>query len=441
MGFAGSAPDHRTDGAREGAQVQVLYQRCAGIDVHKDQVTVALRLPGPGPGRRETRVRKFAAFYGVLREMTRWLASQGVTHVAMEATGVYTMPVYHALLEPGVFEQVLVCNAAHVKNVPGRKTDAVDASWLAELLECGLLAGSFIPPAQIKAVRDVVRYRRKIVQQRVSETQRLGGVLQDAGIKLDSVASSIDTVSGMAMIRGLIDGERRGQVLADLARGVMRAKIADLSQALEGRFDDHHALMCQLHLDHIALLNEMIARLDAQVEAMMAPFARQRDLLATIPGVGPAAAAAIISEIGTNPGEFFTSAAHLASWAGLCPGNHESAGKRKHGKPRKGSQHLQPLLVECAWAAVRADGRLKARYHRLVRRFGGYRNPAAKKRAVVAIAHTLAVVIWHMLATGKPYTDLGPDFYTTRTDPAKETQKLIAKLEALGHKVTLAPAA
>ena len=441
MGFAGSAPDHRTDGAREGAQVQVLYQRCAGIDVHKDQVTVALRLPGPGPGRRETRVRKFAAFYGVLREMTRWLASQGVTHVAMEATGVYTMPVYHALLEPGVFEQVLVCNAAHVKNVPGRKTDAVDASWLAELLECGLLAGSFIPPAQIKAVRDVVRYRRKIVQQRVSETQRLGGVLQDAGIKLDSVASSIDTVSGMAMIRGLIDGERRGQVLADLARGVMRAKIADLSQALEGRFDDHHALMCQLHLDHIALLNEMIARLDAQVEAMMAPFARQRDLLATIPGVGPAAAAAIISEIGTNPGEFFTSAAHLASWAGLCPGNHESAGKRKHGKPRKGSQHLQPLLVECAWSAVRTNGRLKARYNRLVRRFGGYRNPAAKKRAVVAIAHTLAVVIWHILATGKPYTDLGPDFYTTRTDPAKETQKLIAKLEALGHKVTLAPAA
>jgi transposase len=377
----------------------------------------------------------------VLREMARWLASQGVTHVAMEATGVYTMPVYHALLEPGVFERVLVCNAAHVKNVPGRKTDAVDASWLAELLECGLLAGSFIPAAQIKAVRDVVRYRRKIVQERTAETQRLGGVLQDAGIKLDSVASSIDTVSGMAMIRALIDGERRGQVLAELARGVMRAKIADLSYALEGRFDDHHALMCQLHLDHIAHLTEMIAKLDAQVESMMVPFARQRDLLATIPGIGPTAAAAIISEIGPSPGEFFTTGAHLASWAGLCPGNHESAGKRKHGKPRKGSQHLQPLLVECAWSAVRTSGRLKARYHRLVRRFGGYRNPTAKKRAIVAIAHTLAVVIWHMLATGKPYTDLGPDFYATRSDPAKEAHRLIAKLEALGHKVTLAPAA
>ena len=421
--------------------MQVLYQRCAGIDVHKDQVTVAVRLPGPGPGRRETQVRKFAAFYGVLREMTRWLVSQGVTHVAMEATGVYTMPVYHALLEPGAFERVLVCNAAHVKNVPGRKTDAVDASWLAELLECGLLAGSFIPPAQIKAVRDVVRYRRKIVQERAAETQRLGGVLQDAGIKLDSVASSIDTVSGMAMIRALIDGERRGQVLAELARGVMRAKIGDLSEALEGRFDDHHALMCQLHLDHIAHLNEMIAALDTQIEAMMIPFQAQRDLLATIPGIGPKAAAAIISEIGTSPGEFFATGAHLASWAGLCPGNHESAGKRKHGKPRKGSQHLQPLLVECAWSAVRTSGRLNARYHRLVRRFGGYRNPAAKKRAIVAIAHTLAIVIWHMLATGTPYTDLGPDFYTTRSDPAKEAQRLIAKLEALGHKVTLAPAA
>ena len=185
-----------------------------------------------------------------------------------------------------------------------------------------------------------------MVQERSSETQRLGGVLQDAGIKLDSVASSIDTVSGLAMIRALIDGERRGDVLAELARGRMRSKIGDLSHALEGRFDDHHA--------HIAHLNEMIAKLDAQVEAMMVPFARQRDLLTTIPGIGQVAAAAIISEIGTTPEEFFATAAHLASWAGLCPGNHESAGKRKHGKPRKGSQHLQPLLVECAWSTVRA---------------------------------------------------------------------------------------
>jgi transposase len=233
--------------------------------------------------------------------MARWLASLQVTQVAMEATGIYTMPVYHVLIEHGQFEQVLVCNAAHVKNVPGRKTDAVDAAWLAELLECGLLRGSFIPEPKIKAVRDVIRYRKKLVGARTSEFQRLGGVLQDAGIKLDSVASSIATMSGRAMIEALIDGERRGAILAELARGRMRAKISDLTLALQGRFDDHHALMCQLHLEHIDHLEDMIARLDAQVEHMMIPFARHRDLLVTIPGIGPVAAAAILSEIGTSP--------------------------------------------------------------------------------------------------------------------------------------------
>lgn len=421
--------------------MQVLYERCAGIDVHKDQVTVAVRAPGQGPGGRGTTVRKFPAFYGVLRQMAGWLGSLGVTHVAMEATGVYTMPVYHALLEPGVFEQVLVCNAAHVKNVPGRKTDAVDAAWLAELLECGLLKGSFIPEEKIKAVRDVTRYRKKLVQQRTAELQRLGGVLQDAGIKLDSVASSIATMSGRAMIEALISGERRGPVLADLARGRMRAKIPDLAQALEGRFGEHHALMCKLHLEHADHLDEMIARLDAQVEAMMVPFTRHRDLLVSIPGLAAVNAAAVIAEIGVTVSEFFTTSAHLASWAGLCPGNHESAGKRKHGRPRKGSQHLKPLLIEAAWSAVQSDTRLKARYHRLVRRFGGWRSPAAKKKAIVAIAHTLIVVIWHVLATGKPYTDLGPDFYTRRLDPGHETRRLITRLEALGHKVTIEPAA
>jgi transposase len=421
--------------------VQIVYQRCAAIDVHKDQVTVAVRLPGAGPGGRDTQVRKFPAFYGVLREMARWLASLGVTHVAMQATGIYTMPVYHALLEPGVFEQVLVCNAAHVKNVPGRKTDAVDAAWLAELLECGLLRGSFIPDEKIKAVRDITRYRKKLVQQRTAEFQRLGGVLQDAGIKIDSVASSIGTMSGRAMIEGLIAGERDPRVLAESAQGVMRKKIPDLSMALEGRFGSHHALMCKLHLEHIDHLDDMIARLDAQVEQMMVPFTDRRDLLVTIPGIGLVAAAAIISEIGVNIGEYFTTGAHLASWAGLCPGNHESAGKRKHGKPRKGSQHLNPLLVEAAWAAVRTDTRLAARYRRLVLRFGGYRSPAAKKKAIIAVAHTLLVIVWHVLTTGNTYTDLGPDYYTHRLDPEKETQRLIAKLQALGHTVTLQPAA
>ncbi len=421
--------------------MRVLYERCAALDVHKDQVTAAVRSPGQGPGGRATEVRKFRAFYGVLVEMSRWLVSLGVTRVAMEATGMYSMPMYHALLEYGDFEQVLVCNAAHVKNVPGRKTDAVDAAWLAELLECGLVSGSFLPEPQVKAVRDVARYRKKLVGQRGSETQRLGGVLQDAGIKLDSVASSIATVSGRDMIEALIDGERRGPVLAELARGRMRAKIPDLAVALEGRFDEHHALMCRLHLEHVDHLDAMIARLDTQVQQMMVPFAPARDLLVTIPGIGPVAAAAILAEIGPEPAEFFASPAHLASWTGLCPGNHESAGKRKHGTPHKANQHVKPLLVEAAWSAVRTPGRLRARYDRLVRRFGGYRNPAAKKKAIMGVAHTLIVIIYQVLATHTPYADLGGDFYQRREDPAARTRRLVAKLEALGNTVTIEPTA
>jgi transposase len=421
--------------------MQVLYERCAAIDVGKDVIAVAVRLPGDGPDGRATVKRTFKTFYGVLAEAARWLTSLGVTHVAMEATGIYSMPVYHALIEHGSFEKVLVCNAGHVKNVPGRKTDLADAEWLAHLLECGLLAGSFIPPADIKAARDVIRYRTKIVQSRTSELQRLGGVLQDAGIKIDSVASSIATKSGRAMIEALIDGERRGQVLAELAKGKMRAKIPDLSMALEGRFGEHHALMCRLHLDHIDHLEAMTTALDAQIEAMMTPFRAARDLLTTVPGIGPLAAAAVISEIGADVRGFFPDAAHLASWAGLCPGNHESAGKRRSGKPRHGNQHLQPVLVECAWAAVRHEGYLKSLYHRHVMKWGGYRSQLAKKKAIIVVAHALLVIIWHVLATGKPYDELGADYFTRRQDPERETRRLIARLEALGHQVTLQPAA
>ena len=421
--------------------MRVLYERCAAVDVGKDVIAVAVRLPGDGPDGRATLKRTFKTFYGVLREAARWLDSLGVTHVAMEATGIYSMPVYHALVEHGNFEQVVVCNAGHVKNVPGRKTDFADAEWLVHLLECGLLRGSFIPPADIKAARDVLRYRTKVVQSRTSEVQRLGNVLQDAGIKIDSVASSIATKSGLAMIEALIDGERRGAVLADLALGRMRSKIGDLEMALEGRFGDHHALMCRLHLDHIGHLDAMIAKLDAQVEAMMAPFRAERDLLTTIPGIGPVTAAAVISEIGASVTGYFPDAAHLASWAGLCPGNHESAGKRRSGKPRHGNQHLQPVLVEAAWAAVRHEGYLKALYHRHVMKWGGYRSPTAKKKAIIVVAHALLIIIWHVLATGTPYDELGADYFTRRLDPDRETRRLIAKLEALGHTVSLQPAA
>ncbi len=417
--------------------MQVVYQRCAAVDVGKDVIAVAVRLPGDGPDGRATVKRMFKTFYGVLAEAARWLTGLGVTHVAMEATGIYSMPVYHALIEHGDFAKVLVCNAGHVKNVPGRKTDFSDAEWLAHLLECGLLAGSFIPPAEIKAARDVIRYRAKVARQRVSEIARLGGVLQDAGIKIDSVASSIAAKSGRSMIEALIDGERRGTVLAGLARGKMRAKIPDLSMALEGRFGDHHALMCRLHLDHIDHLEAMLARLDAQIEAMMAPFQCWRDLLITIPGIGPLSAAAVISEIGVTITEFFPDDARLASWTGLCPGNCESAGKRRSGRRRKGNEHLQSILVECAWAAVRHDGYLKSLYHRHVMKWGGYRSQTAKKKAIVVVAHAMIVIIWHILATEKPYHELGADYFTRRLDPSRETRRLIARLEALGHRVTL----
>ena len=285
------------------------------------------------------------------------------------------------------------------------------------------------------------RYRTKVVQSRTSEVQRLGNVLQDAGIKIDSVASSIVTKSGRAMIEALIDGERRPGVLASLAKGKMRAKIPDLALALEGRFGDHHALMCRLHLDHIDHLDAMITRLDAQIEAMMVPFRAARDLLTTAPGIGPLAAAGVISEIGADPAAFFTTAPQLASWTGLCPGNHESAGQRHHGRRRHGNQHLQSLLVECAWSAVRHDGYLKSLYHRHVMKWGGYRSPTAKKKAIIVVAHALIVITWHILATAKPYQELGADYFTTRLDPERETRRLIAKLEALGHQVTLQPAA
>jgi len=420
--------------------MQVIYERCAAVDVGKDEIAVAVRVPGGGRDGRRTEKRKYRAFYGVLREMARWLESLGVTHVAMEATGTYSQPVYYALMESG-FDEVIVCNAGHVKNVPGRKTDLSDAEWLAQLLECGLVKGSFIPPAEVKAVRDLVRYRAKIAQQRVSEIARLGGTLQDAGIKIDSVASSVATKSGTEMIEALIDGERRGAVLADLAKGRMRSKIPDLSMALEGRFGDHHALMCRLHLDHIAYLEKTIAELEGMIEAKMQPFLAARDLLMTIPGIARLSAAAVICEIGPDPRQYFPSAGHLASWAGLCPGNHESAGKRYSGRRRHGNVHLQSVVIEIAWAAVRHDGYLKSLYHRHVVRNGGYRSKAAKNKAIFTVAHAIIVIIWNMLSAGAPYEDLGAGYYDRPADPEREARRLIARLEALGKHVTLGDAA
>jgi len=333
--------------------LEIVYPRVAGIDVGKKIVAVAVRTPGDRPGQRHQQLRKFKTFYPVLREMVGWLVAQGVTQVAMEATGVYWKPVFHALCEAEQLE-VLLVNARHVKNVPGRKTDAKDAEWLAELCEVGLLRGSFIPPAEIAAVRELTRYRKKLTQARTSELQRLCKVLEDGGVKLDSVASSITTVSARAMVEALIAGERDARVLADLARGVMRKKIPDLAMALQGRFGAHHALLARMHLEHVDQLSGMIQRLDGEIDQVVAPFAEQVGLLRTIPGIGERTAQVLIGEIGVDMSRFPT-ADHLASWAGLCPGNNESAGKHHRARTRKGNREVREALVEAAWAAGRHD--------------------------------------------------------------------------------------
>src|SRR5216684_1604814 len=351
--------------------MKVMYEHVAGIDVHKDMIKVAIRSPGDKPWTRKTEILEYRTFYGVLQEMARELRRRGVTHVVMEASGVYTEPVYYALCEQD-FTQVAVINPAHAKALKGHKTDAKDCARLAELFECGLLRGSYIPAPELKEVRDLTRYRTKTVQARTSGIQRLGKALESAGIKLGSVASDITGKSATAMIEALIDGERRGQVLADLAIGRMRTagKLADLSQALAGRFTGHHALLCRLHEDRIAVFDAAVAGLEEQIAAKAAPWQREQALLKTVPGFGDAVAQAWLAEIGPAPHAYFA-----------------------------------PMLVQAAWAAIRARGRLQAKYNRLVRRFGGDKNPGAKKKAITAIAHTLLKIAYQVLKSGTPYQE------------------------------------
>jgi transposase len=350
----------------------------------------------------------------------------------MEASGVYTEPVYYALCEQD-FDEVAVVNPAHVKALRGHKTDAADCRRLAELFGCGLLRGSYLPPAELKEVRDLTRYRMKTVQARTSEIQRLGKALESAGIKLGSVASEITGASATAMIDALIDGERRGAVLADLARGRMRTagKIADLSMALAGRFTDHHALLCRLHRDRITLFDDAVAGLDGQIAQKAGRWQQELDLLKTIPGFGDVIAQAWLGEIGPAPHRHFASHEKLACWVSLCPGNNISARKRKHGRTGDAGAYIKPMLIQAAWNAIRTKGRLQARYSRLVRRFGGEKNPGAKKKAITAIAHTLLKIAYQVLKSGQPYQDLGADFYTRRESPAQQHAYLERRLQKL----------
>lgn len=424
--------------------MEILYTHVSGIDVHKKQVTVTARTPDPKDrAARWQTTRTFRTFYGDLLAMATWLVTQrGVTHVAMESTGPYWWPVYAALREIGGPDLTIeVVNAAHVKAVPGRKTDVKDSQWLAELMEVGLLRGSFLPPEQVRALRDYTRYRTKLTEERSREKQRLLKVLEAAGIKLDCVASDTFGVSGRLMLDALVAGQRDPVVLAGLAKGVLRNKTDDLRLALAGRFTDHHGTMIGLHLARIDHLDAMLTRVTDTIggigadppAGLLAPFTDQIALLTSIPGVGERVATVIVSEIGVDMSRFPT-AARLAAWSGLAPGNNESGGRRRRARHRKGNTHVQSILIEAALAASRTRTRIGARFHRLHRRFGGKANKTAGKKAAFAVAHTLIKVIWKVLATGQPYTDLGHDFYTRRLDPATQTQRLIAHLEAISGK-------
>jgi transposase len=412
--------------------MKVMYERVAGIDVHKDMIKVAVRSPGEKPWTRKSEILEYRTFYGVLQQTAADLRRRGVTHVVMEASGVYTEPVYYALAERD-FTEVAVINPAHAKALRGHKTDAKDCARLAELFECGLLRGSYIPPAELKEVRDLTRYKVKTVQARTSEIQRLAKALESAGIKLGSVASSITGTASTAMIEALIDGERRGAVLADLAIGRMRTagKLADLSMALAGRFTDHHALLCRLHLDRIKVFDDAVDGLADQIAGKAAPWRRELELLKTLPGFGDTVAQAWLAEIGPDPHLHFSSHEKLASWVTLCPGNNISAKKRKHGRTGDAGTYIKPMLVQAAWSAIRVRGRLQARYNRLVRRFGGDKNPAAKKKAITAIAHTLLKIAYQVLKTGTPYQDPGADFYTRRESPEQKQAYLERQLQKL----------
>ncbi len=414
----------------------MLVDRCAGLDVHKDTVMAAVRRPTPDGSGREQEVRQYRTFTSALRELRGWLVAERVTQVAMEATGSYWKPVWHVLEAEDGYE-LLLCNAQHVKNLPGRKTDVSDAAWLAQLLECGLLRGSFVPTPVMARLRDLTRYAKKLIEERARETQRVQRVLEDAGIKLDSVVSDVLGKAARQMIEALIDGERDPHVLAELALTRMRPKIPELRLALEGGFSDHHALLLRTLLDHIDHLTAAIDRLDAQVEAEAAPFSAAIDLLCTIPGIGPRTAWVIVAEVGVDMSRF-PSAAHLASWAGLCPGNHESAGKRRSGKARKGDAALRTALVEAAWAATRTRNTyLGAQYQRFRRRFGS----KGEAKAIFAVAHTMIVTVWHVLARQTPYTDLGADYFIHRTDTEAHARRLARQIEKLGYRITMEPQA
>jgi len=407
--------------------MQVVYARCAGLDVHKKTVSACVSVCEPEGGKQQ-QMRVFGTFTSDLLALADWLKEQGVTHVAMEATGIYWRPVW-AVLE-GQFQQMLV-NPQHIKAVPGRKTDAKDCEWITDLLQHGLLKGSFVPPTPIQDLRDLTRYRAELRQSQNRVANRLQKFLEQANIKLSSVASNALGVSGRQMLKAIIAGQEEAGQLAKLARGKLKNKIPELERALEGRIRDHHRFLLAEYLDEWEAFGERIARLEAEIDKQIRPFEPAAALWQTIPGVDRVTACNLVAEIGVDLKQFPT-AAHLASWAALCPGNHESAGKRKSGKTRDGNKWLRRSLCQAAWAVTRKKNcYLSAQFKRLAARRG-------VKRAVMAVAHTMLIIGYHMLKTGRSYHELGGN-YLEQINKDQLQRYFVKRLQRLGLKVTVEP--
>jgi transposase len=409
--------------------MEALHQRCAGLDVHKKTVVASVRLAEGS--KVVTEVKTFATTTSGLLSLSDWLSGNGCTHVAMEATGVYWKPVWHVLSD-GQMELILA-NAAHVKNVPGRKTDVSDATWLAELLAHGLIRASFVPDGQTQELRVLLRTRKQLVREQTRHTQRIHKTLEDANIKIESELSDMLGKSGRAMLNAIIAGETDPARLAGLAHPGVKSPQAKLQEALRGRVTAHHRFLLKLHLGQIDQLDAAISTIDSEIEANLAPFRTAVELVSTIPGVGPLGAQVIVSEIGTDMSRF-PNAGHLLSWAGLCPRNDESAGKRRSTRLRKGAPWLKTMLVQCAWAAKRKKASyLQAQFLRLRSRRG-------PQKAICAVAASILTAVYHMLKDGTPYEDLGPDHFVRRSKTT-QTQRLVRRLEHLGYTVDIKPLA
>lgn len=406
--------------------MDAIVERCCGLDVHQASVVACVLI---GTKRPTKEVRTFRTVGKDLRALHAWLRELGVTHVGMESTGIYWVPVFRAL--EGGFELV-VGNAQHIKNVPGRKTDVKDSEWLAHLTRCGLIRPSFVPPLPIRELRELTRYRRSLVNDQARERNRIQKLLETASIKLASVASDVFGLSGRAMLRALADGETDAKQLAELAKSTLRKKIPALIEAFEGNFEPHHRYLLKFELERLEDIERAITTLDAHIQTKLAPYEDKIALLVQIPGFNRIVAASFIAETGGDM-SVFPSASHLAAWTGVSPGNNETGGKKRPSGVRRGNVHLTTTLVQAAAGAVRAkNSYYKDKYWRLRTRRGAL-------RALVAIAHKLLIAAYHVLSGNKPFVDLGAEYLLKRAAPAN-TKKLLKKLEALGYKVTLEPA-